>query len=387
MARSPQLELERLYRRYHGEISTALARELGDRHEAEDATQEAFLNAYRALARGNRPAHARSWLHAIALNAHRRRHRKRRPREVPLEAVADLPAVQPEVGASELVEALAKLPADQRSALLLREIAGHSYADVAERLGRSEGSVQMLLFRARQNLRAALGSRGSFVVVFWQRIAQRFAPGGEAPLAGGGARAGAAVAAAVAVAAGTAGSGAVRASLSPDRSADPPARAASIPAAPSASTRQPVVRSRASAARAVTRRRAVSERQARRRAGSPAASPSARAPASGAKVGATAGSVAGRDADTATGVDGVTSPQPERTSAEAPLVPGVPSPPPVSPLPQAPALPAVPPVPDPPPVPTVPPVPDLPPVPDVPPVADLPPVPPPPTVTVPALPG
>ena len=82
---------ERLYRRHRADVFRAALRELGNLHEAEDVTQAAFVDAYRAVLRGTRPDAPRAWLLTIAENVRRRRFRTslRRPREVPLDADAD----------------------------------------------------------------------------------------------------------------------------------------------------------------------------------------------------------------------------------------------------------------------------------------------------------
>jgi RNA polymerase sigma factor (sigma-70 family) len=152
------LDFERLYAGHRGDVFRAALRELGNVHDAEDVTQAAFIDAYRAVLRGSRPEAPRAWLLAIAENVRRRRFRSalRRPREEPLDSEAAL-AVEPttEQG-NALRAAIAALPPQQRAVFLLREIAGLSYDEIAEDLGSTVGAVQMLLFRARQALRAEL---------------------------------------------------------------------------------------------------------------------------------------------------------------------------------------------------------------------------------------
>lgn len=149
---------ERLYRGHRADVFRAALRELGNVHDAEDVTQAAFVDAYRAVLRGSRPEAPRAWLLAIAENVRRRRFRTslRRPREEALDPEA-APAAEPTTEhANALRSALAALPQQQRDAFLLREIAGLSYDEIAEDLGSTVGAVQMLLFRARQALRAEL---------------------------------------------------------------------------------------------------------------------------------------------------------------------------------------------------------------------------------------
>lgn len=147
---------ELLYRSHRADVYHALLRELGNREDAEDVTQTAFLDAYRALARGGRPERPRAWLLKIAENARRRRFRAQRrgPEQASLEY--EPTAEQAEVTAGELRDALERLSPNQRAALVLREVGGLSYAEIAGKLELSVPAVQMLLFRARRALRAEL---------------------------------------------------------------------------------------------------------------------------------------------------------------------------------------------------------------------------------------
>ena len=149
---------EELYRGHRSDVYRAVLRDLGNPHDAEDVTQAAFLDAYRAVLRGSQPQSPRAWLLAIAENVRRRRFRtsERRPREEPLDADFPVTAELPHELAHVLAEALEDLPDEQRRVFLLREFAGLSYDEIAERVESTVASVQMLLFRARRSLRAQL---------------------------------------------------------------------------------------------------------------------------------------------------------------------------------------------------------------------------------------
>jgi RNA polymerase sigma-70 factor (ECF subfamily) len=164
--------IDGLYRSHRNEVYRAALRKLGDHHEAEDVTQTAFLDAYRAVLRGSHPDLPRAWLLAIAENVRRRRFRTalRRPRLEPLKET--LPSAEPPWRAqtAEIRAALSTLPDNQRKAFLLRELGGFSYGEIAEQLDTSVPAVQMLLFRARQKLRAELdqptvGRIGGFIPI------------------------------------------------------------------------------------------------------------------------------------------------------------------------------------------------------------------------------
>jgi RNA polymerase sigma-70 factor (ECF subfamily) len=152
---------EHLYRRHRAEVYRALLRELGNREDAEDVTQAAFLDAYRALARGNEPERPRAWLFTIAQNARRRRFQRLRRAPEQAELEREPAADEVAVTVRELREALELLPANQRATLVLREIGGFSYAEIARRLDLSVAAVQMLLFRARRTLRSELGGEAT----------------------------------------------------------------------------------------------------------------------------------------------------------------------------------------------------------------------------------
>src|ERR671931_1547856 len=150
---------ERLYRRHVADVYHYALAVLRNPADAEDVTQTTFLNALRAYERGERPKAEQNWLIAIAHNVCRQRFRQsqRRPREVALEEdVADRLADDDAPSAEDIRRALGQLGFNQRAALVMRELEGRSYADIAEILGLSSGAVETLLFRARRALREQL---------------------------------------------------------------------------------------------------------------------------------------------------------------------------------------------------------------------------------------
>jgi RNA polymerase sigma factor (sigma-70 family) len=118
------------------------------------------MNAYRALERGERPLKPRNWLIVIAHNVCRQRFRQtaRRPMEVAYdEDVAEaLVPNEHAPTAADIQRALGELALNQREALVMRELEGRSYVDIAELLGLSVSAVETLLFRARRALREQL---------------------------------------------------------------------------------------------------------------------------------------------------------------------------------------------------------------------------------------
>jgi RNA polymerase sigma factor (sigma-70 family) len=155
-------DFERFYRSYANHVYRYTLAVLRNPADAEDVTQTTFLNAYRAMRQGERPRKPHNWLIKIAHNVCRSRYLRlaRRPQEVPLdETVAELavpPEERPNVRA--VLDALGTLPFNQRAALVMRELEGRSYAEIASTLDVSVPAVEMLIFRARKTMRTRASS-------------------------------------------------------------------------------------------------------------------------------------------------------------------------------------------------------------------------------------
>ncbi len=151
---------ERLYRRHVSQVYHYVLAVLQDPTDAEDVTQTTFMNAYRAFERGERPRSPHNWLIAIAHNVCRQRFRQasRRPTEVALDeshgGVLDDDGEAP--SPADIRRALGYLAFNQRAALVMRELEGRSYADIAGILDVSVPAVETLIFRARRALREQL---------------------------------------------------------------------------------------------------------------------------------------------------------------------------------------------------------------------------------------
>jgi RNA polymerase sigma factor (sigma-70 family) len=209
---------EALYRRYVADVYRYALALLRNPADAEDVTQTTFLNAYRAFKRGEEIAKPHHWLIKIAHNVARSRHARegRRIKEVPLDDHVDRLAIpeaqKPDVRA--VLDALGRLPLNQRAALVMRELEGRTYGEISETLGVSVPAVETLIFRARRSLRLkASAIRALGLVPVPPSLGGLFDAG--AVVGGGGAAAGAGLlgkallALLVGVAAGT---------LAPDRS-------------------------------------------------------------------------------------------------------------------------------------------------------------------------
>ena len=148
-------ELDELYRLHAAEVFRYAYAVLGNRADAEDITQTTFVNALRALERGEKPRKPTNWLITIAHNLIRQRFRQQQARPLEVELDRDVAAAEDaDDGPSidELVRALQKIPPTQRQALVLRELEGRSYAEIGELLGVSQSALEALIFRARRSL-------------------------------------------------------------------------------------------------------------------------------------------------------------------------------------------------------------------------------------------
>jgi RNA polymerase sigma factor (sigma-70 family) len=153
-----------LYARHAGNLFRFCLYQLRNRSEAEDAVQTTFLQAFRALQRGTIPHVERAWLLAIAQNvcrtmqrsSSRRRNVETDDPDAVVEAAATTNPVREEI--SELERALARIPANQRRALVMHEWRGLRYREIADVMGMSQTAVEMLAFRARKSLSEAINA-------------------------------------------------------------------------------------------------------------------------------------------------------------------------------------------------------------------------------------
>lgn len=147
---------------------------LGDRDEAMDLSQEVFFNVFRTIRNFRGQSALKTWIYRIVINQARNRQRfwRRRHRadQVSLDqhvaAHGDLPQPGDDASpdrafarkqlAQRLWSALDELPFDQRSVVVLREVDGLSYDEIAFSLGVAVGTVKSRLTRARQTLRRQL---------------------------------------------------------------------------------------------------------------------------------------------------------------------------------------------------------------------------------------
>jgi RNA polymerase sigma-70 factor (ECF subfamily) len=155
---------ETLVSAHAGRLFSIALRLMGDRSDAEEAAQDALVRAYRALSGYDevriRAIRLRPWLATIVVNVCRNQTRVKRVRTVELafEPSAE-PAVDPLARSHEKEKwalLLATLPPAQRAAVVLRHVDGLSYTQMAEALGRPEGTLKAQVHRGLAALRDAL---------------------------------------------------------------------------------------------------------------------------------------------------------------------------------------------------------------------------------------
>jgi RNA polymerase sigma-70 factor (ECF subfamily) len=164
---------------YQDRVYNVAYRIMGEPAAADDATQEAFISAYKALKRF-RGGSFKSWLMRIATNAcyDELRRRKRRPQSSldqivethessPLLANKEGPSPEDLQQQSELMDAIQRcldaLPDEQRTVAVLRDVEGYDYREIADIMSISLGTVKSRISRARIKLRDCLQGFGELI--------------------------------------------------------------------------------------------------------------------------------------------------------------------------------------------------------------------------------
>lgn len=163
---------ESLVTAYERRVYSLALRSTGSEADAADITQEVFLRAYRSLDTFRGESGFSTWLYRITVNLCVDLARKNNPAgslddEQALEAPETRGAYQPETALAnselrrELDAALSLVSEEHRKIVILRDVAGMSYADIAAALELEEGTVKSRLARARAALRKILIERGN----------------------------------------------------------------------------------------------------------------------------------------------------------------------------------------------------------------------------------
>ncbi len=165
-------DFEKLVTAYEKNVYSLALRMVGDPEDAADMTQETFIKAYRSLSSFRGDSKFSSWLYRIASNVclDFLRSRSRHPQvslsssdeddrtafELPDMSRNPEEQLMKKLGMEAVRRGLEQLPEQQRQILVLRELGGLSYAELAQTLGLEEGTVKSRIFRARKRLCALL---------------------------------------------------------------------------------------------------------------------------------------------------------------------------------------------------------------------------------------
>jgi RNA polymerase sigma-70 factor (ECF subfamily) len=161
LQRGEDAAFDELLSRYKRAVVNFCYRLLGNADDADDAAQEVFVRVYQRIGDFKPRGKFSTWLFALARNAciDRLRYQKRHPTE-PLDTTPEPAMVSHETETREIGDQIAaavlQLPEDQRTAIVLAEYHGMSYAEIAGVMRCSEKSVESRLYRAKQTLRQRL---------------------------------------------------------------------------------------------------------------------------------------------------------------------------------------------------------------------------------------
>jgi RNA polymerase sigma-70 factor (ECF subfamily) len=168
--------LRELFDSYKERVFRILYGIVGDREESKDLVQEVFIKVFRSLGKFRKESDLGTWIHRIAVNAALDHVRRQKPVQVSIEDVKDRDLAEsaetpprsadPDLALSRaelgrrISQAMHTLSPDHRAAILLREVEGLSYAEIAEAMKCSKGTVMSRLHYARSKLRMALAEIG-----------------------------------------------------------------------------------------------------------------------------------------------------------------------------------------------------------------------------------
>lgn len=162
--RSDARAFEALYRLHVDKIYGLCLRMTGNVSEAEDCTQEAFIQAWMKMAKFRGDSAFATWLHRIAVNAVLGRIRKSKREQDRIQAVSNVEPARVATGDTgelrDLAKAVDRLPERARHVFILNAVYGYSHAEAAGMLGIAAGTSKAQLHRARRLLMQQLKEQG-----------------------------------------------------------------------------------------------------------------------------------------------------------------------------------------------------------------------------------
>jgi len=160
--RGDRLAFEELVRATHRRVYSLAYRLVGDRADAEDVAQDAYLRMFRGLGGFREEAAFETWMYRIVTNC-AMSHLRRRNRFGEIVREEDGPeptspdrAPELTIQRDDLARGLASLPLGQRTVLLLKDVYGLSVREISQEVGIEEGAVKVRLHRARRRLKELL---------------------------------------------------------------------------------------------------------------------------------------------------------------------------------------------------------------------------------------
>lgn len=152
--------LDALLRRHYPQVLTLCTRLCGNPTDAADATQEAMIAVVRGLPGFDGRSAFSTWLYRVATNACLDELRRRGRRPIPAERIdATSPSMTDPVDRMDIESALRTLPIEFRAAVVLRDLCGLDYDEIAEVLGIAPGTVRSRIARGRGALARRLGNQ------------------------------------------------------------------------------------------------------------------------------------------------------------------------------------------------------------------------------------
>lgn len=159
-----QAAFAELYRLHVGKVYGLCLRMTGNASEAEDCTQEAFIQAWRMLDRFRGDSAFSTWMHRVAVNTVLGRMRKERREQDRLRAVGDMQVQEQTSGDSsnmeDLQQAVDQLPSGARHVFVLHAVYGYSHEETGDMLGIASGTSKAQLHRAKRLLAQQLNLHG-----------------------------------------------------------------------------------------------------------------------------------------------------------------------------------------------------------------------------------
>ena len=163
---------EELIRQYEKKVYTLCFRMCGNSEDAEEAAQDAFLALWRGIDRFRQESSLSTWIYRLATNACIDTLRRRKKQSGSVSLDDEELSVEHREAQKLLQEGLSALPEEYRKVLILREIEGLSYTEIAESASIELGTVKSRISRGRSLLRNFLSGNGNFFEIASSKVTE-----------------------------------------------------------------------------------------------------------------------------------------------------------------------------------------------------------------------